>query len=335
MSFQIHIRNINILFVLLIITFFCTLKANSQNKESEHELTVYVMPTMHPLDWGSPAKLYKSMMSCYVKTITLPDNYLLGHLSVRLKTSLLDKPIYIAQTSGSLQEKLDLVLKQKVGFGILGAPMQGRIETADEINHKLAVYTKRNKLSFIRYKINEAAAARMMKFMQQYSAKMNEKYSPSDFYGGSFWPLYHGEGAGCTAFGMALLDLVDILPGESSEWYVNVKIPISIIGGEFNDNKKIKIRTIKRTDSWYIGDGQPNVDYVEHLLYDPSIMFNWIEAKRMANDSVYLPINDGVVPGLMVDATHVQFNPERPIFRERTRPNLFIDKYFEKLKALD
>lgn len=101
------------LFVLLIFSLSGLLNAQDLSKKSEHEFTVYVMPTMYPLDWSGPANLYKSMKSCYLKTITLPDNYLLGHVAVGLTSSLLEKELFIAQISSLLQEKLDLIMKQK------------------------------------------------------------------------------------------------------------------------------------------------------------------------------------------------------------------------------
>ena len=75
MSSELYFKKRNILFVFLIFSLFGSLKAQELNNKSEHEFTVYVMPTMYPLDWSGPSALYKSMMSCYLKTITLPDNY--------------------------------------------------------------------------------------------------------------------------------------------------------------------------------------------------------------------------------------------------------------------
>jgi hypothetical protein len=325
----------NVLFFFLVFSLFYSLNAQNLNNKSEHEFTIYVMPTMYPLDWSGPSDLYRSMKSCYLKTIALPDNYLLGHVAVGLNSTLLEKELLIAQSSGSLQEKLDLIMKQKVGFGILGAPMQGRLETTAELAHKLGVYARRNKLAFIRFKINELAARRMLTFIKQYSSKINKTYSASDFYGGAFWPLYHNEGAGCSAFGMALLDVAGILPPESKDWYVDVKIPMKIVGGEYNNGKKIRVKTIKRTDKWFRNDGVANVDYVRHLLYEPSIMFDWILERREMTDSIYKPFDDGTVPGLIVDMTHVVPDTTKPIFTERITPNIFVEKYMEKINAAE
>ena len=64
-----------------------------------HEITFFLMPTMLPLDWSSPSNLYKSMLQIYMKTLGLKDNYLIGHISMRLISPLLKDTLYIAQTS--------------------------------------------------------------------------------------------------------------------------------------------------------------------------------------------------------------------------------------------
>ena len=82
--------------IFSLVVFCCELKANAQTSatnDSTSELTIYTMPTLHPLDWSSPASLYKSMKNCYLKTITQSDNYLLGHVAIMLKSPLLPKPL--------------------------------------------------------------------------------------------------------------------------------------------------------------------------------------------------------------------------------------------------
>jgi len=289
------------------------------------------MPTMHPLDWSSPAALYETMKDCYVKTIGLPDNYLLGHLAVRLESPVLDRPVLIAQTSGSVQEKTDLILKQKVGFGIIGAALTGRIETEKELEHKLNVYAKRNKLAFLKYKISDKAMQRILTFIDKYKQKINDKNAACDFYGGAFWPRYQNEGGGCTTFGFALLDLVNALTPETEFWRMELKIPTEIIGGEFNNGKKVRVSTIKKTKSWFNKVGVANEDYVKYLVYEPSIMFDWIiETKSVARTGYEFVVEQGI-PGVIIDKRDAVFDENEPLFIPRPEPNRFIDVYYKKL----
>lgn len=329
-----HFSRFSVLIAVLVILLMKVQAVEPESKGDDiHEFTVFVMPTLHPLSWESPSALYKTMRKCYIKTIGVKDNYLLGHVAVGFNTPLLPDTLLVAQTSGELKEKLDLIFKHKVGYAIMGAALQGRIEGHEELKHKLEVYAKRDKLAFIRYRVSEPAMKRMLDFVTQYSAKMNEHYAPSDFYGGAFWPRYHQEGAGCSAFGMALLDLVNLLPDEHvKEWELNVNIPMELIGGKFNQGKKVKYTTIRKTDSWYEGAGEPNVDYVPYSVYEPSVMFDWIMDKRSKQGEAYLPMEENGVPGLVFDATQIDFDKNEPFFKERSEPNIFIEHYKKRIK---
>lgn len=339
LSFMFQFFRTSLLLILLALNLNClmgqvvdTVDSVVDDTTEVHEITLYAMPTMLPLDWNSPSSLYKSMLQVYLKTFSMKDNYLLGHVAVRLTSPLLEKPLYTAQSSKKWQERIDLVLKQRVGFGILGAPLEGRIEPAEEIQHKLSVYRERNKLAFITLRINKIAMSRIIRFYHEYQNKISPEYSASDFYGGAFWPRYHNEGAGCSTFAFSMLDLGNLIPEEAQQWKIEVKIPMNIIGGEFNNGKKIKNRTIKRTTSWYEGEGVNNVDYAEYFVWDPAYIFEWVLQRHQNDDYTdYQRTFENAVPGLYKDARNVQINPGDPIFMQRPDKNLFIDHYYQKL----
>ena len=297
----------------------------------EHELTLYIMPTLEPLDWTSPKSIYTSTFHCYLKNITTKDNYLLGHVAIKLKSSLLDKPLLTTQTSSGMQEKLDLIFKQKIGLGILGAPITGRMEPSTELSRKLKVYSERNKLTFIRYNINEKAARRIIEFVEQYTQVRDSSFATCNYYGGSFWPLNKNEGAGCSSFGIAVLQLAGIEPIEPEKWIVEVKIPMKLIGGSLNNNKKIKINEIKKTNQWYEGRGVANVDYVNYKVYDPSLMFDWVLNKTRQPSSRYRVLSDDGTTGLLIDATGAVVDENEPMFTPNKEADLFVIHYLQKI----
>lgn len=302
----------------------------SEEDQAEHEITLYAMPTLYPLDWNSPASLYKSMKDCFIKSRNVKDNYLLGHLAVKIKSTLLEAPMLFAMTAANKWERINLVLKEKIGFGIMGYPLEGRLETEQELNRKLAIYAKREKLAFITYKINETAAKRMISFMKEISSTKEDNKAACNYYGGAFWPRFENEGSGCSAMGMALLDVANLLPPEADEWLVKVNIPMHVIGGGLNGGKRIKNSAIKKTNMWYEGDGVPNVDYVYYQIYEPSIMFDWIKEKREQISTVFKNVENDGAPGLYVDCTRKTVNDSLPLLAKRTRPDKFIDYYFQK-----
>lgn len=293
----------------------------------DHELTLYVIPTLHPLDWSTPGSLYKTMLRTYLKTFFVDKNYLLGHLTVKISSPLLDKPLRIAMTSDDKWEKLHLIVNEKVGLGVMCAAWDGKIESEKHIERMHNVYKRREKVAFIRYKVNETALRRMLSFFQTYTSETESEHLPSAYYGGAFWPLYYDEGSGCSAFGAAMLDVANLLTPETEDWVVRRKIPMNLVGGHFNNKKRVKTRSIRKSEQWFEGEGVENVDYVDYYIYEPSIMFNWILDKRVNQADQYEAIEEDGVPGVIVDRTDVEVPEDAPIFTPRPVPNLFIESF--------
>lgn len=319
-----------VLCLLFAFVFFDVSLVLSQKKESDNQITVYVMPSLYPLDWETPASLYNSMYSCYLKTIFTPDNYLIGHLAVKIESTFLTEPLYIAMSSSDPREKVEYVFKEKIGFAILGAAMHGKLEKKEEIQHKLEKYTKRKKLAFISFRLNETATKRILDFIDVFTSKEGGRLSQSNYYGGAFWPRYYNEGAGCSAFALALLDVANILPPEADDWLIKRKIPMTLIGGRFNNNKKIKAPLIRNTKEWFNGPGKESVDYVSFQIYDPSVIYKWIH-ESVSNEN-YKRVEQNGVPGLLVDCQDIQVSPDEPILLEREVYNFFVDKHLKELE---
>lgn len=314
------------LFLLLV----CYVSLNAQSSE-RHEVTLYAFPTMYPFDWESPSTLYKTVKHCFYKTMSLKENYLLGHMAISLSSPLLPQKNYSAMMAANKRQRVDLILKDKIGLAILGATLEGKIESEEHLVHMLQVYTERKKLAYITFSVSEAAMNRILDFITKFTRNDPDETHPSMHYGGEYWPLYENEGAGCSAFALGVLAAADLLPSEASIWLRNVNVPMSLIGGEYNQNKRISFGRILQSKTWYQGEGLPNVDYVNVQTYDPSNLFDWILERRTRKDSVYTAEELNGVPGLRVDCTGRILPAEKPFFVKRSEPNLFIDLYQKKM----
>jgi hypothetical protein len=299
--------------------------------EPIHQVTLFVIPTMHPFDWSSPGKLYKTVSRCFYKTIGLDDNYLLGHMAIGLHTPLLGKPRYLTMTSANKSQSIELILKKKVGLSILGASLEGKIESEEHLLHMFRVYAKRRKLAYITVRVHEAAMKQILDFVNEFSQQRPGEHHPSDYYGGAYWPFYKGEGAGCSAFSLGLMAAAGVMPPAADTCLIKVKIPMALIGGEFNQNQKVHYHQILKTKEWYNGNGVPNVDFVTYQVYEPSILFDWIFNKRMQPDSVYQLTEQDGTPGLKMDFRQKNLPLQKPFFVQRPNPNLFIDVYRQKV----
>lgn len=317
------------LVLCLIAPVFAPLSVVSQ--EQIHEVRIYAFPTMHPILWDNPATLYKTAKHCFYKTLSLKDNYLLGHMVVCLNSPLLPQKRFLAMTSANKKQRVDLILKDKIGLAILGATLEGKLESEEHILHMLQVYKERKKLAYISFKVSEAALLRILDFVEQFSRRYAGEPVPSSYYGGFYWPLYENEGAGCSAFALGVLAAADLLPAESDAWLKNVNIPMTLIGGDYRENKRISFGRIKRSKTWFEGNGLSNIDFVNVQTYDPNALFDWILKTRSMKDTIFVATESEGAPGLTVDDTSKPLPSEKPYFKKRTEPNLFLDVYRKKL----
>ena len=220
-----------------------------------------------------------------------------------------------------------------MGLGALGSAISGHLEPEKNIRRGLELYTKRKMVAYIKFKINAQSFQRIEQFINYYQQKTNYSFAPYEMYNGALWPRYENEGAGCSAFGMSLLDVADILPAESVQWMVDVNIPMGLVGGECNGNKRVKFSEILKTKSWYNGSGKMDVDYVHYKVYDPSLVFQWIVSTRNQSNSMFQPEEENGIPGVVVDMRDKVVNVDEPILKQRTDSNLFVRYYYAKIHS--
>jgi hypothetical protein len=333
-------KRINMKITRIVIAFFITSFLLTQSEATEsnpyryHELTIYVIPSPVEFDWSSPATLYQTHKKSLIKTLTSSYSYSLGHLFVQLTSPLLDEPLYTGMRSTSRKEQQYLVLKEKVGLGILGIGVEGRLENSAELEEVIRFHAGKNKLAAITYRISDTAVRRILDFIDQFNSPDNEEHISSSHYGGTFWPLYEKEGAGCTAYGLAMLELAGIDRGELDQWKVEVNIPMELIGGELNSGRKVGLKDLRKTTRWHDGTGEANIDFVPFWIYDPTLIYNWIKTHvRSGNPGLQAPYTLATypnVPRLFADFRDIGLSPDQPIFSRRSENNLFILHFFEQ-----
>lgn len=302
-----------------------------------HELTIYVVPSLYKLDWSSPSSLLETSFKSYSIAVFRKNAYSIGHLFIELSTPLLDSVLLtsIRSTSGAQTRKL--VLNERIGLGILGADLHGRMETRKELLQKISHFSASKKLAFIKFRLNKKSTERVIEYIRKFTSRSNNGHAPYDFYGGAFWPGFENEGAGCTSFGLFAMQAAG-LSINYPDWMVSINIPMALVGGEYNNHSKVSRREIHRTHKWHNGSGVENVDYIPLSIYDPSLIYNWIIARTDKKDE-FVPyiIKDfpGVrrsIKGLYMDARSVTVPENEPLFRQRSKSSLFIDVFKNRFK---
>ncbi len=318
---------------LLLMLMFYNLRAEEKEKGLSpyrfNELTVFVIPSPVPFDWSSPATLSTTFLKGYFSRMLYKERYLLGHLFVQLTTPMLVEPLIAGMRSVSSQEQRVQLLKERPGLGILGIGFEGRLETGEELLHKIPIYKRRKELASVTFRLNDEATRLIIDFIKRFDRPSNEGIRPSGHYGGAFWPLYRNEGAGCTAFGLAMLELAGICEMIQSEWKVSVNIPLHLIGGELNPGNEVRIRNIRSTAEWA---GECHTEsFVPFYIYDPNLIYTWIKERVSTPQSPFFDASQGKMPALYVDFRNVEPRIQKFQFSERLEENLFINHHRSKL----
>lgn len=321
------------LFVIQINVIFAQNRSSVTNGGSEHELTIFAIPEVSKIAWDNPSLLFKTTIKCYLNAALRKHYYVIGHVIARIQSPLLDSTVYVAMNGAEQSEKVEYVIKKKVGLGVFGSTIKGRIEPVNHIHDGLALYAKRGKVAYLKFKINQQTVERLVEFVNYYKQKNQTGYAPCEFYNGALYPRFEKEGSGCSAFGVSLLDIANVIPNEAkNEWVRSVNIPMELIGGEFNNNKKVKFSSIFKTKNWYNGEGKEGVDFVNYSVYDPGLIFNWINYKYLQNDTNFIPETENNMKGLVVDQSDVTFNDK--VIHQRKDTTFFAKFFYEKLRRI-
>lgn len=296
---------------------------NQPDTSAVHELTIYAIPSQSELDWKSPSSILQTALESYTQSIFKRYSIPIGHIFIEFSTPLIDSVVLTSITTAPGTDMGRMVLIDKVGLGILGATFKGRMESSKELQKKINLFGRKKQLAFIKYRISEEAALRVKKYLEVFTKKKDGGFSPSGHYGGAFWPRYEYEGAGCSAFGISAMEIAGLYI-DHPEWRVSFNIPMDLVGGSFNNHKRVKARSIKKRYHWHDGSGVENVDYIPFTIYDPSLIFNWILKQRELKGEL-VPMEKNKIPGLYFDARKVSISQFEPIFIKRKKPSIFID----------
>jgi hypothetical protein len=302
--------------------------ASDSSLSAYNRLTVYVIPSRVKYNWSSPHTLYRSYIKNARKNLFSKTNYNLGHAFLDLQTKDPDERIFTGMRSASAKEKKELIFRDYYGLAILGCGMSGRFESEEELSYKLKKFSRKGQLAFLEFIISNEATERLQEFYISYKAHADS--CPTGVrYGGAYWPRYKGEGAGCSAFVISFLDLAGLMKNEFEEWLIKIDIPMSLIGGPYNRDNEVRMKDIRKAKSW-ANTGDSTANNYEHLeMYDPTLMFEWIQTEIENNQRLQevsiTPVQMGKARGLRIDSRNQPLPELEDLFIERDKPSLFVN----------
>lgn len=231
----------------------------------KNTLTIYFIPSPLRLDWSTPTKLARSIL---LNKLTFKKRFM-GHVNIELKYK---GEHYLTGMAASKLNAPELLLKDNIGLGVIFHIFKGRLEDKEDLVPELTSYLKigNKAMNFIEYEISDDAAERIKEYLTQFKEKKLDSY-----YGLFNSPL-HGEGAGCSAFGASVLEVVSLLTDEhKKEWTRCFKVPHSLAGAPLTNNKISFFNLLFKNYTW-AKDGEKST---EIFFFDPDLMHAWVEKK--------------------------------------------------------
>lgn len=261
----------------------------------------------------------------------------MGHASFMLKSPLVgDENLWMGITSNTTRDMVNLLFKEKIGLGVLGVAFYSKLETKENIIESLTMNSEHTDVSYISFLISEESAGQILEFIDYFQDNYEQAFPPpSNYYGGIFWPLYKGEGAGCSALCLAALESGGVMVEDSikNQWLIKKNLPTDLVGGRFNENKKVPLRKIKKRKEWHMGEGIRNVDYIEFEIYDPNYMLDWVNTYSTAATSDEYELENGLqLKGVQFDFRNVKPHEKLDdIIQERPDSSPFVEQFKESV----
>lgn len=271
-------------------------------------MTLYFIPSPKGINWESPTTLARDIL----KNKLARDNRFMGHVNIELDYYK-DNGEHVHFITGMVAANLNapiLLLRDKIGLGIVFHSFDGRLEDKEELkpefDRRMSIGNKA--INFAKFKINNSAAQRVEKYLADYAAADVQKY-----YGLVNSPL-HGEGSGCSAFGASFMDVAGLLEEEHRQnWTHCVRVPHKLAGNPIMKNKVSFFKLLFGKHRW----AKENEDHHEIFFWDPDLMHTWVEGKLSSFSegmSEYSIEKKGNSTGIVFDMSHKE-TPDGPIFK--------------------
>ncbi len=272
--------------------------------------TLYFIPSPFGLNWDNPTSLARDIVKNYIVQGRFGyTKRFMGHVNIELKYKDGDRDVHIL--TGMTAAKLDalpMLLKDKVGLGIVFHSFPGRLETKDELEAELDNYSlKGNKsMNFCEYQIRTEMAQRIEEYITEYKDKDLGRYY------GLYNSALHGEGAGCSGFGASFIDVMGIISQEHKENWANcVRVPHKLIGPPIKKNKVNFLNILTSKHEW----AKKEDEHHEIFFWDPDLMYQHTQKKLENESSEFKIIKKKNVSGLQYDLTQNEV-PKRKIFKK-------------------
>lgn len=229
----------------------------------------------------------------------------LGHVAVELVKD--GDTLLTGMVADRNKEFFRSLFREKSGLGILFKIIDGHLEEKSALGAEIYKRTISGRIAFLRFHINDSSYYYMREYIDSFRVLGYDQ-----LYNGLNEPR-HGAGAGCSAFGMSFLELINALdPDYTRSWLRDVPVPDRLIGAPLSE-LRVGVEKVFFSFGW----AKDKTPHTHIRLYDPDLMYRWIEKKyREAlqdKNGIYKPVIFNSAIGLERDYKQL-CKPQLPMF---------------------
>lgn len=264
------------------------------------------------IDWRDPNRLARTIVKNFIGSSGFP----MGHVAVEVNCAATATEAEFRELTGMTyakkSETRNYLLFKGGGLGALFHSFVGTMQSTKGVaDDNAAEETKGGNMRYLAYNISSQTCRRLARYLTEY--RDHKIYSR---YGLPNSPR-HGEGAGCSAFGVSFLEVAGLLTADQRKaWSMEIAAPERLVGGEMTGRRVSLIGLLlrsKKNSSW----AKEGEAAFKVFFYEPDLMFKWINAQIASEEKnptgQFQIERRGKVSGIRVDATQVA-TPTEPIF---------------------
>jgi hypothetical protein len=274
---------------------------------ADGKLTVWIYPSPVGIDWSSPSKVAWSAVRNELARSPYPFKHSIGHANIELECG--GRKVLSGMTSSGDSPEAKALLLERIGMGVLFRDFAGELEKPEEIAMELPIRQAGGALTHLTVLLSDSTCSRLMQFHDEYEALG---------YGGHYGLVNRprrGEGAGCTAYATAYLDVGGlILPEMRSRWTKTIRVPVDMIGGGEAGTPKKRVSFFRLLLAPWRNWATPEQDHREVFFWDPDAMNAWVGEVFDSDRTDFERVSLGKSRGLVWDARSVP-TPADPIWQ--------------------
>jgi len=272
-------------------------------------LTLYAIPPPHAISWKTPHQLVLSIgRNFLIKNRAASPARPMGHIIVELVKG--GDTVLTGIVANQPKDFFSAILREKYGLGVLFKLFEGHLEKKEILIPEIEDRKKSGKIAFITFNISDSSYNHLKNYIDSFRVLGYDK-----LYNGLNDPR-HGDGSGCSAFGVSFLELINVLDPEfTREWSRDIAIPDKLIGGEMTG----RLAPLGKV-FFYFRWAKDKKRHTHLKLYDPELVYSWIQKKYnevpLNPPGQYMRSGQLPVKGIIVECRQLS-HPQFPMFPAR------------------